>query len=627
VRFLRRVSLTVGSLLLALLLAELMLRAAGVGTAPAISPFGPGVEGEAAVVADPELGYRLKPGISLLDTYRIDARGHRGPEVQAARRPGTLRLLALGDSTTFGLGVAESQRWSDVLQRLLGALLAGRLEVQVCNAGVPSYSSRQNLVQLERELPALRPDVVLLHVTGHNDSCSTRGLTDDELVRRARSARGWWENLSLVRATGLVEAVPLGELRLRVTLEELEANLHAAVKLVREAGSQPVLVISGRSEAVVLAAPMQAEVDALVERVAARDGVPVADARPGFASLSPRNLFLDSIHPDPDGHRLIAWAALAALVAQSGPLAQAPRAGFGRAWVAAVARGLGETGAALRAPDAPPELLVLREALASPNIDAWLAADDSGLPAALRTHDPFAGKLRPTRLESRARLAAAGRLPADAPARLLLLAAEACANFYRPRDPLIGLLGGADAVATADEEDILLARALWSWEAQLEALVRPRDLRLDDANAAMRANEPALAAALAEAVLVLDPQCAPALLLRGRALERLGQREEADAAYARAAELDPASATGQYLLGRAAHRRGDAAEEEACLRRAISLDPLLDVARHDLGALLLASDRLEEAELHLRVAAALNAGGFPDLAELLEQAARRRAGG
>ena len=113
--FLRGVSVTVGGLLLALLLAELMLRAVGVGAAPAISPFGPGAEGEAAVVADAELGYRLKPGISLLDTYRINHLGYRGPEVRAARRPGTLRLLALGDSTTFGLGVGESQRWSETI--------------------------------------------------------------------------------------------------------------------------------------------------------------------------------------------------------------------------------------------------------------------------------------------------------------------------------------------------------------------------------------------------------------------------------------------------------------------------------------------------------------------------------
>ncbi|HEX5011464.1 MAG TPA: GDSL-type esterase/lipase family protein [Planctomycetota bacterium] len=624
-RFLRRASLAVGGLLLALLLAELLLRAAGVGRPAALSPFG--TEGAAAgvVVEDPELVYRFKPGVTLLDTYRINTLGYRGPEV-GPRRPGQLRLLAVGDSTTFGLGVAEPQRWSDVLGRLLAALLQDRREVEVCNAGVPSYTSQQNLVQLERDLSALQPDIVLLHVTGHNDSCATHGLSDAELLAWARSGAGFWSRLSLVQALGLARPPSPGPAQLRVSPAELESNLHAAAARVRAAGAKLVFVISGRSESAVRHAPMQGEVDAIIERVAAQEDVPVADARPGFTGLLPRNDFLDSIHPDPDGHRLIAWAVLAALLEPGGPLADAPCADFGRAWLAARERGLPEAGAALRAADAPPGFRVLRDALASPNVDAWLAAGDASLPSALREQDPLGGARRPARLESRLRLAHAGRLPApDKPADLLALAQD-CATFHRPRDPLVGLLGGPDALAQASADDLALARALWVFEAGLGALVLPRDHRLDDATSALGADDAEGAAKLAAAALQLDPDSAPALLLHGRAIERLGQRDEADADFARAAALDPDSSTGQYLLGRAAHRRGDAAEEEACLRRAIALDPLLDVARHDLGVLLLAAGRLDEAELHLRVAQALRGAGFPDLPALLAQVARLRTG-
>ena len=625
-RFLRRASLAVGGLLLALLLAELLLSAAGVGQQAAVSPFGTDGAAAGVVLDDPELGYRLKPGVTLLDTYRINALGYRGPDV-GPRRPGLLRLLAVGDSTTFGLGVAEPQRWSDVLGRLLAALFEGRREVEVCNAGVPSYSSLHNLVQLERDLSVVRPDIVLLHVTGHNDSCTTLGRTDAEQLAWARSAVGFWERLSLVQAAGLASPPPMGPARLRVSAEELEANLHAAAVLVRRSGAAPVFVISARSESAVRHAPLQGEVDAIVERVAEQERVPLADARPGFARLKPRNDFLDTIHPNPDGHRVIAWAVLTALLARGGPLADAPGTDFGRAWLAARQRGLPDAGAALRAADAPPGFAVLRDALASPNVDAWLAAGDASLPLALREHDPLGGTQRPARLESRVRLTRAGRLPAlDAPVDLQALA-QACADFFCPRDPLVGLLGGPDAVAEASADDLSLARALWVFEAGLDALVLPRDVRLDGASEALRANVPAQAAGMAAAALQLDPDSAAALLLHGRAVEKLGRREEADADFARAAALDPDSSTGQYLLGRAAHRRGDPANEEACLRRAVALDPLMDVARHDLGVLLLGAGRLDEAELHLRVAQALNGPVYPDLPELLAQVARRRAGG
>jgi lysophospholipase L1-like esterase len=634
----RRLLLALGASLAALLLAELTLRALDLGApaAPATFPL-EGVSDERFVLLDDELGLRLAPNADILGAYRTNARGWRGPEVEPARAPGTLRVLALGDSTTFGLGVPEAQRWTDVLARLLGALLEGRRAVEVINAGVPSYSTCQNLVQLQRELPRLAPDVVLWSATGHNDSCATLGRTDAEQLEWAHGLLALWDRLALVRLAGLASEAPPPSSRLRVSTAELEANLRSAAECARRAGTSLVFVISARSTLVVRLAPMQAEVDAIIERVAAEEGVPVADARPRFAALAPREPFPDGIHPDPDGHRLIAWAAFEALLRPGVLPGDDSRAAFGRAIAMALRAGLAEARDALSSAEPPPAFPPLLEDLSRPDVDTRLAAGDPALPEPLLLHDPLGGARRPALLESRLRLQAAGLLPSALPAAEATLdaqaartRAEACAAWLRPRDPLLVLLGGADApvLAAADvRRDLPLARALWVLAAQLDALVLPVDRRLERASAALLADALPEALAAAQAVLALDPGCAVALLLEGQALERQGQREEAEAAYARAATLAPDLATGQYLLGRARQRQGELAAAEALLRHAIELDPVLADARYALGTLLLDAGRLDEAELQLRVTGVLRGPGFADLAELLASLDRRRAGG
>jgi hypothetical protein len=63
-------------------------------------------------------------------------------------------VLALGDSLTFGEGVAADQAFPSRLEKLLG--------VPVANAGVPGYSSRQAAVLGAELIPRLRPRLVLV---------------------------------------------------------------------------------------------------------------------------------------------------------------------------------------------------------------------------------------------------------------------------------------------------------------------------------------------------------------------------------------------------------------------------------------------------------------------------------
>jgi hypothetical protein len=149
------------SVLLTLLLAEGALRLLGVGNNERGSSwFAGGNHPRFLFQADPLSGYALRPGFQGRQISRsrefdvpvaVDPRGLR---VQPHTAPPSPRVLAVGDSITFGEGIPADATWTAVLERTAG--------VRVDNAGVPGYGSPQMLGRLRRYLPALQPRVVLM---------------------------------------------------------------------------------------------------------------------------------------------------------------------------------------------------------------------------------------------------------------------------------------------------------------------------------------------------------------------------------------------------------------------------------------------------------------------------------
>lgn len=76
---------------------------------------------------------------------------------------GTVRILALGDSVTFGQGVAEEQVYPRMTETLLNnSRVDGRPSVEVLNFGIPGYNTVQELAQLRELGLAFRPQVVVV---------------------------------------------------------------------------------------------------------------------------------------------------------------------------------------------------------------------------------------------------------------------------------------------------------------------------------------------------------------------------------------------------------------------------------------------------------------------------------
>lgn len=113
-------------------------------------------------LADEELVFRHKSSWEkryggVLVTY--NERGLRDRPI-LPKAEGEYRILALGDSVTFGWGVAQDKIFAVRLEQLLVSRL--RRSVRVINSGVGAYNTVQEVTYFKREGISLQPNLVLL---------------------------------------------------------------------------------------------------------------------------------------------------------------------------------------------------------------------------------------------------------------------------------------------------------------------------------------------------------------------------------------------------------------------------------------------------------------------------------
>lgn len=114
--------------------------------------------------ADPDLKTILVPNAQVLAVtsdfsvvYRTNDKGLRDREYRYEKSPRTLRILALGDSITFGEGVPYGARFADIPEESLDGL-------EIINAGVPGWGLESELVYLAREGVRYQPDWVVIFI-------------------------------------------------------------------------------------------------------------------------------------------------------------------------------------------------------------------------------------------------------------------------------------------------------------------------------------------------------------------------------------------------------------------------------------------------------------------------------
>jgi len=246
---------------------------------------------------------------------------------------GPRRILCIGDSNTYGFGVAAEEAYPARLEAILNA--RGGARWSVVNAGVPGRPSGEALMDLESRAPALSPAVVVALV-GWNDVWRDaegplgRFLDSLRLVRFGRlllarlgptveraheegreGGLAWMRNREgRVVPVGLGRRpTPLAEDRLR---EHLGSNLGRIARAARASGAIPLLLTYG------LEGESLAGVNRAIRAFAASSGEAVLDLAEEAAALDRRGwttfFYFQDLHPQPRGHEWMARLVANALV-------------------------------------------------------------------------------------------------------------------------------------------------------------------------------------------------------------------------------------------------------------------------------------------------------------------------
>jgi lysophospholipase L1-like esterase len=254
-----------------------------------------------------------------------------------------LKLLALGDSNTYGLWVNEGEAYPRVLETLWNAT-PERPHLEVLNLGFPGTNSSQLRNRLPKLLALLRPDIVTVMVGVNDFWTAAEPVGDDTTWRERLDFLAWrysrlYRLLSMLRRAFTVQiidvprspdraeeplVVQVGDERvaLRPDLKKelpatgrtsLHDNLVALAHEATLAGAELVLLTYPADAPL---SPRYASANTQIRRAAADAGVRLIDLGPAISgSCSPASCdtLLWDHHPSVLGHQRAASLIMEAL--------------------------------------------------------------------------------------------------------------------------------------------------------------------------------------------------------------------------------------------------------------------------------------------------------------------------
>ncbi len=341
----RREIFSLAATLLFFVAAEFAVRAFNLVGRPSRDAPGVSQNLETSIMDDPDLFWRFRPNQEMEGDgryYHINSISLRDHEIAVPKPAGVYRILSLGESTSFGAGVADDETYAKVVERLLRERFPDRTW-EVVNAGVGAYSSFQCVQYLEKYGLALQPDMVMLF-SGANDGLASYvrnyanlkdgfGYTDKELYAVRHRWAGLLRLLNRSDLYKLFKQLQTGRLlenygqnvagkedqlkkqrvwRPRVPLDDRRENLQRYADLAAQHRVVPVFLLPAYWTS-------PAHPEDVMREVAREKKVMLIDLP---AALHASGQFekcwfsMDEVggHPNATGHRLMAETIVAALI-------------------------------------------------------------------------------------------------------------------------------------------------------------------------------------------------------------------------------------------------------------------------------------------------------------------------
>jgi lysophospholipase L1-like esterase len=243
------------------------------------------------------IGYKMKPNVETMAVNPFNpVEAARGIEFSLTsnadgfrerpfgpKRPGTFRIVTLGDSSTFGWGVEPEFTYQRLLEERLNRGNDNRFEV--LNLGIPGHNTRHGLGVLRHHALELEPDVLIISY-GANDPRRVPVPTALELAPDDTWQAGLRYTLMRLRTYRLLRRTILGlsnPLRpgveetptvSAVPREDYQSNLETFVDLGAQHGAGVIFLSVCTSER---------EYAATMRDVAAARGAEALDVRQTFS--------------------------------------------------------------------------------------------------------------------------------------------------------------------------------------------------------------------------------------------------------------------------------------------------------------------------------------------------------
>lgn len=184
-RWLLRIALLLGSLVVAAILADITVRIFGLGPLTyeprryepdGRVPFSQIPNGPITYQPGAKFASIYDPRVSAPYTggrveYSINSYGFRGHEISIEKRPGVTRIACLGDSFIFGEGVREESVWprnleamlnDEVLRKEHGFVKPPDTSYEVLNCGVQGHGTIDEFLYYRLHVSQFKPDIVIL---------------------------------------------------------------------------------------------------------------------------------------------------------------------------------------------------------------------------------------------------------------------------------------------------------------------------------------------------------------------------------------------------------------------------------------------------------------------------------
>jgi lysophospholipase L1-like esterase len=307
-----RAGLVAAFTIVGLMISELLLRAAGYHYTPLRIDVqyksdwrDYHVFEDTSFVSDSYLIWRPKASAAV-----FNSQGYRGRELEADKKPGSIRIFTVGDSNTLGWGEQNGPNWPLYLDELLQRADS---RTTVVNAGVWGYSSFQGRRRFE-EVLRFQPDIVFISF-GSNDAHRVT-ISDSDFVNLGGRKLTFYlgRMLNTLRIGQLLLAASdkaflkeKEQLVARVSLQEYKANLNEIVQEAMRRNIQVVLLTRpyiGKSSDERWWMTYEPDYNAAVEEIANSANVPWIDVYSRFRDR--KEYFADESHFNEVGHRLMA---------------------------------------------------------------------------------------------------------------------------------------------------------------------------------------------------------------------------------------------------------------------------------------------------------------------------------